>query len=303
MTWEWSDLRYFLAVARSGSTSAAARLLGVNQTTCARRIEVLERALGLILFERTSAGYPITPAGAALMSEAERAEQGAIAFERLAVEQARAIHSVVRLTAGDFLAELIAVPAIAALAKTTPELRVELDISSKVVDLACGDADVALRAALAIKEPDLVARKIMATPWAFYCSNGYAAQTGAPRTMSEAMAHPLVTLAGTPAEMLRSLHPAADIRHTTNSMTALVSALCGGHGVGALPVIVGDRQPGLTRCFDVPIGNTGGIWIVYHERLRHAPQVRILVDHLARFASNALVDRGMNVREVSVRSR
>ena len=56
LTWEWSDLRYFLSVARSGTTLGAARLLGVKQTTCARRIEALERVLGLALFECTSTG-------------------------------------------------------------------------------------------------------------------------------------------------------------------------------------------------------------------------------------------------------
>ena len=286
MTWEWSDLRYFLAVARSGTTSGAARLLGVNQTTCARRIEALERALGLTLFDRTSTGYRITEAAGLLVAEAERAEGCAVAFERLATEKARAARGVVRLTTGDFLADLIAVPAIAALAETAPELRVELDISSDTVDLDSGRADVALRAALAIDEPHLVARKIMATRWAFYCGSSYAARHGAPSDMSQAMGHPLVMLIGVPTDMLRAAHPTADLRHTTNSMAALVNALVGDRGVGALPVMVGDRQPGLSRCFEVPF-DTGGVWIVYHERLRHAPHIRTLIDHLALFASKA----------------
>ena len=75
MVWEWSDLRHFLAVARSGSTSGAGRTLRVSQTTCARRVDALERSLGLVLFDRTAAGYRITDVGAALVADAERAEK------------------------------------------------------------------------------------------------------------------------------------------------------------------------------------------------------------------------------------
>src|SRR5262245_38207480 len=77
---DWNDLRAFLAVAKEGSTLAASRSLGVNQTTVARRLEDLERALGLKLFERGQAGSRLTEAGAALLDEARRVERGAEAF-------------------------------------------------------------------------------------------------------------------------------------------------------------------------------------------------------------------------------
>lgn len=288
MTWEWTDLRYFLAVARAGTTSAAARTLGVNQTTCARRIEALERDLGLTLFQRTRKGYRITEAGASLVPEAERAEAGALRFQQLAADHARSARGMVRLTTGDLLAELIAVPAIEALAQVRPELRVELEVSSYTADLASGAADVALRAALAIEEPALVARKIMNSDWAFYCSRDYAARHGTPANMEQAAAHPLLMLAGTPTDLLLAQHPSANIRHGTNSMVALVNALADGRGVGALPAIAAERRAELVRCFDVPF-DTGGVWIVYHERLRHVRHVRLLVDYLARFAAERVI--------------
>src|SRR4051812_41895210 len=64
---DWNDLRSFLAVARTGSTLAAGRSLGVSQTTAARRVAALEGAVGLVLFERRQAGYALTPAGEALL--------------------------------------------------------------------------------------------------------------------------------------------------------------------------------------------------------------------------------------------
>ena len=79
---DWNDLRYFLAVARTGSTLAAGRSLRVSQTTAARRVTALEAALGLILFERRPAGYALTPAGEALMETARSDGSGRRPFRR-----------------------------------------------------------------------------------------------------------------------------------------------------------------------------------------------------------------------------
>src|SRR3546814_5055030 len=69
---DWNDLRYFIAVAETGSTLAAGRTLRVSQTTVARRVAALEEALGLTLFERRQAGYAPTPAGEALLGQAHQ---------------------------------------------------------------------------------------------------------------------------------------------------------------------------------------------------------------------------------------
>jgi molybdate transport repressor ModE-like protein len=85
----WNDLRFFLAVARTGSTLAGAKALKVSQTTAARRVAALEEALGLQLFERRQAGYALTPAGEALVAQAEGVERAAGAFAEVAAAQAR----------------------------------------------------------------------------------------------------------------------------------------------------------------------------------------------------------------------
>src|SRR5207237_10911567 len=86
---DWDDLRYFLAVARGGSTLGAGRALRVSQTTVARRVAAFEERLGLVLFERRQAGYALTPAGEALVPEAEAMEHAAAAFAEAAGAQAR----------------------------------------------------------------------------------------------------------------------------------------------------------------------------------------------------------------------
>ena len=82
---DWNDIRYFLSVAKTGSTLAAGRALKVSQTTAARRVAALEEALGLTLFERRQAGYSLTPAGEDLLARAEEVEHAVDAFAAGAV--------------------------------------------------------------------------------------------------------------------------------------------------------------------------------------------------------------------------
>src|SRR5512141_2716795 len=95
---DWNDLKAFLAVARGGSTLAAAKALGINQTTVARRIEALEAALGLKLFERGQAGSRLTEAGRDLMAEAEKVEQASAAFRSRASSHQRGLQGSLRIT-------------------------------------------------------------------------------------------------------------------------------------------------------------------------------------------------------------
>src|SRR5690348_17987494 len=95
---DWNDLRFFLAVAREGSTLAAARTLGTSQTTVARRIAALERALGIQLFEKRQAGYALTPAGEELLDKAKQVETSATAFADAASARTRDLAGIIRIT-------------------------------------------------------------------------------------------------------------------------------------------------------------------------------------------------------------
>src|SRR5438270_7983934 len=98
---DWNDLRYFLAVAREGSTLAAGRALRVSQTTVARRIAALEEAIGVPLFEKRQAGYALTPTVAQLVERAQRVETAAGAFAEAAAAEKRDTSGTVRITTQD----------------------------------------------------------------------------------------------------------------------------------------------------------------------------------------------------------
>jgi len=280
MQFEWSDLRYFLAVARNGSTLGAARTLRVNQTTCARRITALECALNAKLFERTPSGYNLTPLGAGLVAQAEQAEIGAEAFGRQAAEAAQAERSLIRFTTSDWMAEHIAQAAVTEFARQHPEIRIAMDVSGLRVDLTGGEADVALRGGFSLDDPMLIARKVAETPWAFYCGVAYPENNMAPRTMEEALGCALAVPTGQAEEILRGLRPDVNIAYSSNSTAALADAIAGNGFVGTLPRSVGDLRADLQLCCAIDYG-TPSLWIVYPERLRGAPHVRAFTDHLA----------------------
>ena len=93
---DWNDVRYFLAVAETGSTLSASRSLRVSQTTVARRVTALESALSLSLFDRRQDGYRLTPAGKALLGQARGLESAASSLSAAAAAQSHEISGSVR---------------------------------------------------------------------------------------------------------------------------------------------------------------------------------------------------------------
>ncbi|HYF09950.1 MAG TPA: LysR family transcriptional regulator, partial [Acetobacteraceae bacterium] len=142
----WDDLRHFLAVARAGSTLGGARALGVNQTTCARRIAALEAAMGTTLFERRQAGYRLTETGRRVLALAERVEGEVAALMQAVQAERRVLSGTVRATTNESLANLVLTPFLRRFREAHPGVRVEVVIGDRKLDIARGEADVALRA-------------------------------------------------------------------------------------------------------------------------------------------------------------
>src|SRR6476661_8297791 len=157
---DWNDLRHFLAVARTGSTLAAGRALRVSQTTAARRVAALEAELGLALFERRPGGYRLTPIGEALVEKAESVEASALLFADAAASQSREVSGTVRLTLEEIFAVTLLPPILRDLHDAWPGVRIELDTSEELRDLAAGAADVALRSVDQPSGAGLVGRRL-----------------------------------------------------------------------------------------------------------------------------------------------
>ena len=143
---DWGDVRVFLAVMREGSTLAASRHLGINQTTVSRRIDVLEHTLGLTLFERTTRGAEPTEHATALLPFADSLEQAALAFEAAAETRRNSASEPIRITAfeNEAFGDIGAV--VAEFVDENPGVSFEFVFSERSLDLMKGEADVALGA-------------------------------------------------------------------------------------------------------------------------------------------------------------
>jgi DNA-binding transcriptional LysR family regulator len=282
---DWNDLRAFLAVARGGSTLAAARTLGVNQTTVARRLESLEAALALKLVDRGQSGSRLTEAGRDLLAQAEQVERAAEIFGTRAAAHRRGLAGSIRVTAAELIANDVLMPALAAFRKLYPEVQVDLLISDRALDLAGGEADVAIRASHALKDSELIARKLADHDFALYCSREYAERRGVPATLDELPDHDLIggdaELAAWPgalwlAEKAKGKAPVA----RSNTMGNLYHAVRVGLGIAPLGTALGDIDPDLVRCSEVIPEVRGSTWMVIRPELRDVPRVRALIDFL-----------------------
>jgi len=283
---DWNDLRSFLAVARTGSTLAAGRSLGVSQTTAARRVAALEEAIGLVLFERRQAGYALTPAGEVLLEQARGMETAANAFAEAAASQSRDIGGTVRLTTLDIYAVTVLLPILRDLHEAHPAIRIELDTTEIPRDLGAGEADVALRNSDSPTGGGLVGRRIADCPWTIYCSRDYAASNAKPHTSEDLHGHAFISGGGEGVwppyrAWLRQhkLEDAVAMHH--DSAPGLLAAVRAGVGMAVLPTFVADREPDLVRCLPPMAESNAGLWLLTHERRRHVPRVRIVLDFLA----------------------
>jgi DNA-binding transcriptional LysR family regulator len=285
MSLGWDDLRHFLAFARVGSMQAAAKALGVNQSTVQRRIAELEGHIGRRLVERHLSGYRLTELGEELWPAAEDVEAAVAAFERRLAACDKGLTGTVRLTCGSSVADrLRRTPLIDAFHAQYPGLRVELVISDRHLDLSKGEADIAIRLGEPVDEA-LICRKIGNASWSVYASRGYVERHGRPDTPEGINDHLVVdcdvSMANYPgARWLRSVAPNAKIATRSDHWQGLILAVKAGAGLAALPHFQGDNESELIRVID-DIGLTMPFYLLMHRDMQQTPRMRAFVDFVA----------------------
>ena len=264
---DWGDVRVFLAVMREGSTLSASRHLGINQTTVSRRIDVLEHALGVSLFDRTTRGAVPTDHAKSLLASAEALEHAALALEAVANAEKDKASKPIRITSvGDkSFGGLGAV--VAEFVEANPSVNFEFVFSEKNLDLMKGEADVALRMTPEISDDRLIARKVGVRQWTYYASRTYALKHSLPKEFAEDMEDHRVHLLPHFPSKRRNLVRCATIND-------LMMAIETGQGIGPFPLPIGDANPNLVRCFDPPPGSDLQVWLILSPAAHKRPEVR-----------------------------
>jgi DNA-binding transcriptional LysR family regulator len=283
---DWSDLRYFLAVAHHRSTLAAGRALKQSQSTVQRRLTELERRLGRKLVRRHPTGYRLTELGEEMLPYAERVEQSVKAFEQHVEAATRDVLGVIRVTCPEPLVFRITQSSLLERFHARhPGLRVEFVMSDKYLDIASGEADVALRSGDTDDEA-LVGRKIADSFWAVYASRKYIERHGKPERVEDLDRHLIVGFDETmanhrAAKWLRQVAPNAKVVARNNSVLGLVYAVKSGVGLAPLPTALGDAEEDLVRVLG-PVPELARIWrLLTHPDLRRTPRVSAFFDFIS----------------------
>ncbi|MEM9796738.1 MAG: LysR family transcriptional regulator [Pseudomonadota bacterium] len=293
--YDWSDIHVFLTVMEQGSASAAARQLGTNQTTVSRRIDRIEAALSLRLFEKGPRGAVPTENAQALLPHAQRMRDAAEALDARGRSLTRQLSGAIRLTTTPGVPRHIS-GLLRAFSERHPEVRFELDADERAVSLEDGEADVALRSAMQLTGDTLIGRRILDHPWGVYGSAAYLDRHGSPSSVEEMAGHRLVLYPQHVAQRIETIQAVqdrlgADPSHLrVSSVEAVSGLLLDGAGLGLLPRASGDIEPGLRFCFREP-GMWQRFWLVWPPQSETTPHIRAFI----RFVTDGLPDflRGM----------
>jgi DNA-binding transcriptional LysR family regulator len=280
---DWDNLKHFLALARHGSTIAASKALGVNQSTVHRRLCELEERIGRELVIRHTTGYRLTEFGEELLPFAARVEAAIMDLQQYAADAERDGRGPIRLTCPEPVAPRL-MPLIERFHACYPKFRVEFVTSDRYLDLLKGEADVAFRSG--DTDDDLIGRKIADSIWAVYASRAYIERHGKPERVEDLENHLLVSLDEKMAnhrvvKWLKEVAPGSRIVARNSSVVGLVYAVKSGIGLGPLPTAIADDQQELVRVLG-PLPELARSWrLLTHPDLRRTPRISASFDFIA----------------------
>jgi DNA-binding transcriptional LysR family regulator len=282
-TFDWNDLRHFLAVAREGSTLAAAKVLRVNQSTVHRRLSALEECLGCALTERHPTGYRLTELGKRLQAYAEKVEEAVSALHRQVASFDKGMQGTIRLTCSPGVAHLVMTSQILDVFHARyPGLKVELHMAESLFDLSKGEADVAIRGGQP-KDESLIGRKIADVPWCIYASRTYVERHGSPKRPADINDHSIIEFIGEIADLkaaqwVRSNAPRAAVAGHCSNVPSILLAVKSGAALAPLPAPLADRENDLIRVFG-PISEISyPMYLLTHRDLRKIPRISAFFD-------------------------
>lgn len=280
---QWDDIRYFLSVARGGSLSEAARTLGVQHSTVARRIDAMEQALGVRLFDRLPRGWPLTEEGRGLIERAGRIEEEAHGFAR-AARGAVTLQGTVRLSVPPVFGSHFLVPRLAAFRRANPDLLLDMVGETRSANLFRREADLAVRLSRP-QEAGLAARRLGAMRFGLYGTAAWAAQ---PCADWEFVGYN-ETLADSPQQQwLTRFVGERRFALVTNDLMSIHQACKAGMGIASLPRFIGEGDSTLTEIKTQPACDVEReIWLAVHPDVRRSPRVQTVADALAEAVQSA----------------
>ncbi|WP_027037144.1 LysR family transcriptional regulator [Mesorhizobium ciceri] len=281
---DWNLIKSFVAVAESGSLSAAARKLSASQPTLGRHIGELEQALGVTLFRRGRHGYELTEAGSTLFERGKAVSEQASAFSLLALGSVEAIEGTVRIAASEVVAAYVLPEMTMRLGIEEPGIEVEIAASNQVENLLRRDADIAIRMVKPAQN-ELMARKVCDIALCACAAKSYLDRRGRPLKPADLVDHDLVGF-DRGDEIIRGFTQhgipvtRSSFRFRADNQIVLWEAVRAGNGIGLGQEPLADRDPLIEKVLpDLPLPVLP-VWLAMHRDVRTSVRIRRVVDFL-----------------------
>lgn len=285
ISFDWNQVRAFLATAEEGSLSAAARALGQTQPTLSRQVSALEEDLGVTLFERAGRAMELTTAGIDLLEHVRAMADAATKVSLSASGQSQAVAGNVVITATDSFATRHLPKIVRKIHDQAPNIHIDILTSNDVRDLTRREADIAIRHGRP-EQPDLIAKLIGEITWHFYASEEYLSNCPPIETVADVEALDFIGFENNQMLVDEFKQFGLNLKlenFTASSPTGTVSRelVKAGLGVGFLTRDVETVEPTLRPILKDQFSFPIPIWLVTHRELHTSRRIRLVYDMLS----------------------
>ncbi len=280
----WDELRTAYQVARLGTVSGAAEVLGVHHATVIRHIDALETRLGVKLFQRHARGYTATEAGRDLLTVAQAADEQFVQLANRIKGHGEKVPGELIVTSIAGTADLL-VPVLAGFKAQQPQLVVRFLTDMRLFRLDYGEAHVAIRAGAAPEEPDNVVQPLVRIKTGLYAARSYAEKHGLPASEADLPAHRFIIADSEAARApfyrwLREHVPDSALTFRTGEPQAMEQALRQGAGIGFLSAFRAHGDESLVEVMPPRPEWESPLWLVTHVDLHRTRKVQAFLAHL-----------------------
>ncbi|MCK4703977.1 MAG: LysR family transcriptional regulator [Gammaproteobacteria bacterium] len=272
----WDDLRLFLAVARTGSISGAAKQLGVQHSTVSRRMRQLEEKLGTRLLERKTGRYELTQAGKNVMEASGRIEREVLAVDGALLGKDTQHVGPLKVAALNNMASSVLMPMFADFNKKWPQVELHIIVSNIDASLSQREADVAIRLTNTPTDT-LIGNRIVTVASCIYGSKSYLEQL---RKQGGEAKWIGVDCCGFHKTWTKQLCHGQSHNFYSDDTQLTHSAIREGMGVSILPCFMGDSDPLLERYGEPDPAYNLGLWVLLHPDLKRTARVLAFRDHM-----------------------
>ncbi|MDB5732200.1 MAG: transcriptional regulator, LysR family [Variovorax sp.] len=275
---DWDNLRFFLELARSGTLVGAARRLGVDHTTVARRIQALEKQFDAALFSREPEGHRLTEAGRKLQPQVEAMERAFLAVASATPSSHEGLSGLVRIGATEGFGTVVLAPQLALFALQHPRLVIDLLAMPRLVHLSRREADIVISLERPVRGA-VVVTKLTDYTLRLYAAERYLAAHPAIETREDLRGHTFISyvddlLFSKELQYLDELYRPDAFALRSTSILAQHRATAAGAGIAVLPAFIAERDPGLRRVLPGQAKFTRTFWISMPAETKHLARMQ-----------------------------